>query len=243
MKPSLVLLLPFLMVLLRASSLAAENDLDKANKLFAQGKYEEALRHHISFHDNILKTQPAMYGVRLSFALSDWMELGKKYPKALTALKDIRDKKTARLAGGEEDRPLFHDVRAINDHLSEQAATVKLFKTIDARNTKFAGEIYDIAEGDLVQAKEYSLAKKYMGDPAGALEDAKKQYDHGMKFVGSGPKADPASQRAFQNIFARRVIALIIILQNTGDEATAKALQAQALKIVDDQRIRNALGT
>src|SRR5688572_13955457 len=110
----------FLTVLPCATVFAAENDYSKAKRAFKQGKYEEALRHHISFHDNILKTEPAMYGVRLSFALSAWIELGQKYPAALVALKDVRDKKTARLAGGEQSSALFHDVESINQYLGEE---------------------------------------------------------------------------------------------------------------------------
>ena len=41
-----------------------------------------------------------MYGVRLSFALSYWEQLGEVYPPALTALKKTRDDKTALLLDG-----------------------------------------------------------------------------------------------------------------------------------------------
>src|SRR5262249_45924751 len=102
----------------------ASDPLDEAKLLSEQGKYEEALQKHIWLHDHVLEQQPAYYGVRLSFALSEWMELGKKYPKALEALKDIRDKKTARLVAGEQDVNLFDDVQSINEHLDEPAATV-----------------------------------------------------------------------------------------------------------------------
>src|SRR5688572_26854027 len=85
---------------------SAEDGLERARRFAERGKYEEALREHIDFHDNILKTHPAMYGVRLSFALSAWIDLGQEYPKALTALKDIRDQKTDRLVKGEMNREI-----------------------------------------------------------------------------------------------------------------------------------------
>ena len=240
MKPFFALLLVCTAMLTHVAA-CAENDYQKARRSFEQGKYEEALHHHISFHDNILKTEPAMYGVRLSFALSSWVDLGQKYPAALTALKDIRDQKTVRLAGGEQSVELFHDVESINEHLGEEAATVSLFKTIEGKSPTFARKVLGIAEDALVQGKEYKLARKYMGEPATVLESAKRLYEQDMKYAERNPRSDQSSERAFRNIFARRVLSLLTILRNTDDEARAKEIQAEALKIVDDDRIRNAL--
>ena len=49
------------------------------------------------------KFAPSYYGVRLSFALSDWVELGTLYPKALDTLKGIRAEKTSRFSGRSAD--------------------------------------------------------------------------------------------------------------------------------------------
>src|SRR2546426_6861906 len=112
--------------------------LDEARRLARQGKFEQALQKHIWIHDHVLEANPSYYGVRLSFALADWIDLGKKYPKALEALKAIRDKKTSRLMAGEDDRVVFHDVQSINQYLGESKATVELFKQIQARQPEFA---------------------------------------------------------------------------------------------------------
>ena len=221
-------------------SSTADNGLNRARRLAEAGKYEEALQEHISFHDNILKTQPSMYGVRLSFALSDWIELGQKYPKALATLKDIRDKKTARLAGGEAKRDLFHDVEAINDHLSEQDQTVALFKKIAANNPTFARDIYDMAEEALVQKREFALARQYMGDPDSILKEARTQYERNMAWSKRQTQKQ-ASEEAFRNIFTDDVVRLILILKNTGDEERARKIQAEALQVVPDDKIKNAL--
>src|SRR3954462_5851261 len=100
----------------------AQRALDDAKRLTDQGDYEGALAKHVWFHDNALKVRPSYYGVRLSFALSDWIKLGKKYPKALEKLKSIRDEKTAKLLAGDSNRELFHDVESINQHLNEIVA-------------------------------------------------------------------------------------------------------------------------
>ena len=53
--------------------------LDYARKLHDEGRHQEALERYVWFHDNALDHAPSMYGVRLSFALSDWENLGKVF--------------------------------------------------------------------------------------------------------------------------------------------------------------------
>ena len=55
------------------------------------GRFADALTKHVWFHENALKYVPSLSGVRLSFALTYWMELGAVYPAALRKLKRIRD--------------------------------------------------------------------------------------------------------------------------------------------------------
>src|SRR5690348_8938818 len=95
------------------------NPFDEPRLLFKEGRYDEALIRHIWLHDHVLDDNPSLYGVRLSFALANWIELANKYPKALAVLKDIRNKKSARILAGKLERNLFDDVHAINHYLDE----------------------------------------------------------------------------------------------------------------------------
>jgi hypothetical protein len=79
----------------------AERALADARRLAKQGDYEGALAKHVWFHDHALSVRPSYYGVRLSYALSDWIELGKKYPKARQTLESVRDAKTSKLLAGD----------------------------------------------------------------------------------------------------------------------------------------------
>lgn len=214
--------------------------LDDAKSLAEQGDYEGALAKHIWFHNNALKVSPSYYGVRLSFALSYWIELGKKYPKALERLKSIRDEKTSRLLAGEAKRDLFHDVESINQHLDEVAPTVELFKRIEAVNPRFASEVFDLADAALLQAREYELAKKYLGDPRKRLSAATRNFREGMIFAKSSKSGD-ASRQAFERIYTNEVVRIIVILRETRDENVAKDIQADALKKLESSEIRNAL--
>jgi hypothetical protein len=120
----------------------AEKSLNEARRLIKEGQYARAVRQLVWFHNNALKVRPSYYGVRLSFALRDWLELGEKYPPAIEKLKRIMDAKTTRLERGAKSRELFHDIVAINDYLGRTQKTVQLFKAIDASDPAFASMIY-----------------------------------------------------------------------------------------------------
>jgi len=218
----------------------AKRALDDARRLASQGDYEAALEKHVWFHNHALSIERSYYGVRLSFALSDWIQLGAKYPKALETLKEIRDTKTSKLVAGQGNRELFHDVESINERLGESAATVELFKRLETSDLAFAATLYDLADDALLEAHEFTLARKYLGNPAERLSAAQYFYTEGMQFANSSP-AHNASRQAVENIFAANVVRLMTVLNETGDKDGAKAIQAEALKTLENDSIRKAL--
>jgi hypothetical protein len=96
-----------------------EQVLGEARELADSGAYAEALEKYRWFHENALAHEPSMYGVRLSFALRSWAQLGEVYPPARAALESIRDAKAAALRDGSLDRELFEDVESINEMLGQ----------------------------------------------------------------------------------------------------------------------------
>jgi len=214
--------------------------LEDARRLAQKGDYEGALAKHVWFHENALAINSAYYGVRLSFALGDWVELGKKYPKALDKLKSVRDEKTARLLAGHLDHDLFNDVQSINDNLGENTATVEIFKRIDVLNPDFAAQTYDLADEALVEAQEYKLTRKYLGDPTKRLATARENFEQGMQFAKASKHGD-SSRRAFERIFEQRIVRIITVLRETGEQESAKNIQMEALKAFDSAEIKNAL--
>jgi hypothetical protein len=220
----------------------AQEALDQARRLFSEGKFAESLAKHLWFHEHALKVRPSFFGVRLSFALADWVKLGKEYAPALAALRRIRDEKTSRLAAGHNDRRLFHDVEAINRHLDDSAATVDLFKLIDATWSDFAGSIYDLAEESLVVAQEYALAKKHLGNPMSRFDAAKMHFENGMQYAATS-RIPEASRHAHESIFADDIIRIIIVLDKTGDKDQARRIQSEALVVLDHPKIRDAINS
>jgi tetratricopeptide (TPR) repeat protein len=214
--------------------------LDAAKKLTSQGQYKAALKKHVWFHYHALEVRRSYYGVRLSFALSYWMDLVQKYPPALTALRRIRDKKTKRLLEGKTDRALFHDVESINAHLKEPAATVELFKKIDKINAQFASAIYYLADETIIAAGEYGLAIKHFGDPAMRFEDIRRNFQDGMQHAETS-KCKEAAKRAHRAIFVGDVVRLITVLDKAGQYRIAKVFQSKALDLHKSVAIRKAI--
>src|SRR6185436_13019993 len=81
--------------------------LNEAKQLMQAEKYEEALQRHIWYHNHALEIKPSLSGVRLSFALANWVELGRRYPRAKQALVEIRDQKTRAIDEGRGYSHLF----------------------------------------------------------------------------------------------------------------------------------------
>jgi len=215
--------------------------LDNARRLAEQGRYEDALQKHLWFHEHALEQDRSYSGVRLSFALALWVELGKQYPPALDALKQIRDRDTARLVAGETDVALMCDVESMNDYLGETEATVEVFREIEASHPEFATQVYDIVDEALIGAGAYALARKHLGDPLERFATAKRNCDNGITFAMSHSEHSDSSREATESIFTGRMLRLITVLDRTGDRELARKIQAEALEVLDSPSIEAAL--
>lgn len=216
----------------------AEAALAQARLLAEKGDYAGSLKKHVWFHENALTIHRSYYGVRLSFALADWIRLGTKFPPARKKLKAIRDEKTTRSLRPRKSRELFHDVVAINHYLGEPGKTVKLFKRIDSVEPRFASKVFALAETDLVAKKEFKLARKHLGDPFTRLAKAKADFEEGLEFARQ--KGRSRSRRVFERMFTEDVVRIITILRRTGDPLEARKIQRTAQSVLDSRIIRNA---
>ncbi len=139
--------------------LDAHKRLREAQQAAIEGRHAEALRGYEWFHRNALRHQRSLYGVRLSFALWYWVELGKVYPKARRSLERIRRYKTAALRDGRGDRETFHDVVSINDHLDKQRDTYRLFVNLDGKRPALAAKCAGLAMPALVRHRDVSSGR------------------------------------------------------------------------------------
>jgi hypothetical protein len=191
-------------------------------------RYEDALAKHVWYHRNALKYEPALSGVRLSFALSDWYELGKAYPPALVKLKEIRDEAAKNVTNGKHVRESFHDLAAINRTVGEESRTKEIFVLLDAQNADAAKEVFDLAQPALINTKEYKLCGKYI--------DSKRSFPRIIEFFRTNKRLakDPrfgAEHLEFANKkFTNDAATLIALLAVNGRKAEAEEIAGEAKK-------------
>lgn len=242
MKAFFVVITATLMLLsFRAKADDMQKYLADTQKMVRQGKYEEALKRHIWFHNHALEHERSMYGVRLSFALSYWKSLGEAYPPAKKALIEIRDRKTRQIENGKGNFPLFHDVASINRTLKEGNKTIKLFEYLDKKNPELAKKCWTIAKKVVITAKRFDLAKKYMGNLLQEFTREKTRYDMNIKLYNNPQMGGEHFKRYNKNHFVKEILRLIEVAVALGDEKASKEIQKKALALIDDKRIRDAV--
>lgn len=214
--------------------------LNDTREMIRAGKYEEALKRHIWFHDHALEHQPSMCGVRLSFALSSWKKLGEKYPPAMEELKSTRDQKANLIEEGKGSQPLFHDVMAINRTLGEANKTVELFRILDQEQTELAKQCWHIAKEAVIKEKAYDLARKHIGNPVGEFSKVKASYDRNVSMYG-GKNFGDHFKTFNENNFVEKTVRLIDLAVALDDINAAKEIQKKALAVLDDYRLQDAI--
>ena len=162
------------------------------------GRYEAALLKHLWFHHFALEIDRAYYGVRLSFALSDWRELSKVYPPALAMLVQTRDDAAKRVAEHKEDVfDAFNDMLAINEQFGEEGRTVETFVLLDKEAPDVARRVYDLAQPALVKAKKFKLCGKFL-QPEKDYASMVELYRLDLKFANEEKEASGANAQLDQ---------------------------------------------
>ena len=233
------------------------------NGSYDDGSYENALQHFLWYFDHS-RTDPGQRGVRLSFALSYWIELGRRYPKAKQALIEIRDADTRQFSenGGYSD--LFQEIDSINQYLGDGDATMTLFKTIEEHDPQLAQECFGFVEGTFLQKGDYAICRKYLGEPQEAFERIRQSWQQMKQFEEQNAARREEQKERFQamgktnamfaNIpefpgpppfadgnFVGQTRQMILILVATGSKSDAENIQAQAFAALNDPRLKTAV--
>lgn len=205
------------------------------------GRNEDALAKHVWFHENALKYEPTMKGVRRSFALADWRMLGYRYPPAMAKLRGARDFAAKQAMEGKDAWESFGDVLAINDALDEDAKTRELFLWLDRNKPAIAKEVYPRAQPILVQAKDYSLCGKYL-DANVTFEKLVKSYRGDLIYANTSIYRNDNREFAVTKS-SNETSVLVALLVVNGKKAEAKKIAGEALKLMDTPAFDKLLAT
>jgi RNA polymerase sigma factor (sigma-70 family) len=125
-----------------------------AGELFKEGNFEKALEHLIWCYDKGAIKNPSFIGVRSSFLLNQFAELGNSYPPAREALIARRDDVEDRLKEGSNDTMLALDLTRLNSSLGEGDRTVELFDQFPEGDPR-RGTMVEVAYDELLKANRY----------------------------------------------------------------------------------------
>jgi len=201
-------------------------------------RYEDALAKHVWYHQNALKYKPVLAGVRLSYALGDWVKLGAAYPPALEKVKSIRDEAGANIRAGKASFESFQDYTAINKCLNEGEKTKDLFIWLDTNNPTAAREVYDLAQPALIKAKEYRVCGRYV-NPESSFHSIRNTYRTTQR-AARDLKSDRLQDSAGK-MFSSQAATLVALLALTERKVDADRIAVEAAKEWDDPMFKQQL--
>jgi len=191
--------------------------LDEARDAFHSGKYPEALEKYDYFFEHALDDDPhSLYGVRLSYCLDEWAQLGKQYPEALARLEKKRDCALARLEKTKEPER-FHDYIAICKYLESPDLPIKQFRRFHSEDRELANTIVRFIWDMLVKEGLWEICISYLPDPKEKYEHSVYKFDEAMKVCKSDPSLGGEDfERQIKGWYVRDVSNILLVLKNSG---------------------------
>jgi hypothetical protein len=193
-----------------------QNILNEAEADASAGQYTNALAKYVWFYHNALKYDPAQRGVRVSFALKSWVELGAVYPPALDKLQAVRDEAAENVRQRKDAVSAFQDFVAINANLKDDDNTSDFFTWLDANKPDVAKAVFDRTQNwllpALVKTKKYAVCGKYI-NPDTSFKQILHLYRTMMEQVNQGHVGSEIKNFAEQNIINKTttLIAILVI--------------------------------
>jgi hypothetical protein len=206
------------------------------------GDHESALLGISWFHRKALRHDKSYNGVRLSFALYDWVRLSKVYEPARTLYDETLQRGVERVLAGRGSFSLFAEVAAMHEFIDQSHKVIELFRVVEENFPKRARKYFVIVQESLVEIGDYTTCLRYIDPPRQLehdLEFLAAELDLANRFLleGTGVSFDPLAN------FAKRLGALLEILCGSGHPDEALELHRQALARVDTPGTRRALAS
>jgi|SRR5271157_5599294 len=210
--------------------------LREARNAVRQGAHADALEKYLWFHHHALEHDPAMVGVRLSYAISEWVELSAVYPPARDALESIQLSNLRSLQDGSHNARQFHDFSSINEHLGRHDLTSSLFAAIAEREPEFASRCFPFARFALIRTGKFALARSFVRSPTEQLDTSLARL---AEVINKRPH--PAHDEALIGVYAKHVRQVSSIFEGVGENEEATLLQMKATEALADPSNREEL--
>lgn len=212
--------------------------LRQARNFVKSHEYAAALEKYIWFHHHALDIDRNLVGVRLSYAIEEWVALGQVYPPAKSALESLRDTKVKSLLQGTEDVRLFHDVASIDRALGQVERTRNLFQSIAGIDRAVAEKYFHIALESLVQTKDFGLARSFLLDPRKYIDQFVTPLNLAPQYSGRSPEI---IQEFLERIYVKDVSLILRVFLGVGEDTVANEVRQYAVERVPDVQVRDRI--
>ncbi|MCU7937268.1 MAG: hypothetical protein KZQ99_20735 [Candidatus Thiodiazotropha sp. (ex Dulcina madagascariensis)] len=191
--------------------------LQEARVAFSDKKYSLSLEKYRWFFDNALKIKKSYYGVRLSYCLSEWADLGNSYPPALDYL--IKQKELS-LKTFKETKSCgqFHEYSRICDALDCPNEPVEVFLEIASVDKALSDKIFKFVYEELARQSQWVICREYMGNGYNQYKEILELFDACVQ--GGKRKGGDQGEGIINSSIERTVEELLWILRM---QAFAKA--------------------
>lgn len=215
--------------------------LEQAREAALAGRFEDALRDQLWFHEHALETAPSLNGVRLTYALGDWVELGDHFPPARAALEAVRDRVAVRLLDGAGEPSHFVEAAAINSALQIERLSYLLFVELDQRFPALAAQCALTALPALLLCEDFALARRYLPAPQKHVAALAARLNEDVEWLaGAPPSAAPRLLATILN-YCQDVEQVLAALRGVGEPETEAAIRALALQLPAAPDVREAV--
>ncbi|MES2260872.1 MAG: hypothetical protein V4724_20325 [Pseudomonadota bacterium] len=219
------------------------NDIfERAREARLAGRYQEALKDHIWLHEHALEVAPDWRGVRLSFALRDWIYLADVFPPARAALQNIRDRESARMLAGSATVERFREISAINEALREVNATHALFLQLDEQDSSLAEQCAELAMTALVKCEDFQLARRFLPAPAERIAALAARLNEAADALASQPASAAPTLLAYVLNYAKEVRLVLAVLRGLEEDGEANNMEQAALDEIRSDGLRAIIG-
>ncbi|MEO0415807.1 MAG: hypothetical protein AAF226_12750 [Verrucomicrobiota bacterium] len=195
--------------------------LDEVRELVEKGKFAEALDRHLWYHHHILEAHPSQRGVRVSYALSAWRDLGDKYPPAMDALEAERDLAENLVKNSSyRDEAAFWEAASINRVLGDDERSLLLFEK-GSDSSKQA--LWAKASAIALRLERWDLLKQFGLEFQEELSSVERMFKVALSNVPSFPESYKEIQVKW---FLERIDRLEQVAKDLEDDSAMESIAA-----------------
>ncbi|MCG7983335.1 MAG: hypothetical protein JAY90_11380 [Candidatus Thiodiazotropha lotti] len=184
--------------------------LKEAREAFADKKYSLSLEKYKWFFENALKIKRSYYGVRLSYCLCEWADLGGVYPQALDELRILKESKL-RVFKKTNSHCVFHEYESICGALGCPDEPVEIFQEIAPEDKALAERIFTYVYAEFARQSKWEICREYIGNGYNQYKEILELFDACIK--GARRKGDEQGEGILKTSVNKTIEELLWILE------------------------------